>query len=416
MRCVAARGAEALGVPAAEIASRPLATVPADALVFVPIARMNRLKVRHLGVVDETGAIVGALSARDLLRLRAQGAVALGDEVLVAANAHELARAWARLPEVAAGLLAEGLSGREIAAVISHQLAALTERAAILAEQQLRTEGLGAPPCPYVLAVLGSAGRGESLLAMDQDNALIFADGGNANAHEQWFAALAGGVADVLHEVGVPYCKGGVMAMNPQWRGSVSAWRQRIETWLQRSKPEDLLAVDIFFDMRGVHGDVAIAERLWREAFDAAKGRAEFAKLLAASAGQVRPALTLLGGFRTDKGRIDLKMSGLFGLVTVARALAICHHVVERATPARLSGLKAALERGKEDFDALSAAQGVFLDLLVAQQIDDIGRGISPTNTVEIKPLSRQDRARLGRALKAVSHLDQMTRDLMFAT
>ena len=53
----------------------------------------------------------------------------------------------------------------------------LTQRAAVLAEQRMRKEGYGDAPCPYVLAVLGSAGRGESLLAMDQDNALICADG-----------------------------------------------------------------------------------------------------------------------------------------------------------------------------------------------------------------------------------------------
>jgi DNA polymerase-3 subunit epsilon/CBS domain-containing protein len=415
MRCVAARGADALSIPVSEIASRPLATVPADGLVFVAMARMNRLKVRHLGVVDETMKIVGALSARDLLRLRAEESVSLGDEIAVAADVHELGLAWARLPEVAAGLLSEGLLGREIAAVVSHQLAALTERATVLAEQRLRTEGRGAPPCPYVFTVLGSAGRGESLLAMDQDNALIFADGGDTDAHDLWFAALANNIADILHEVGVPYCKGGVMARNPQWRGSVSAWRQRIETWVRRSKPQDLLAVDIFFDMRGVYGDLALAQGVWHEAFDAAKGQAAFAKLLAASAGEMQPGLTLLGGFRTDKGRIDVKKSGLFGLVTVARALAICHHVVERSTPARLTGLKA-LGRSEEDLDALAAAQQVFLDLIVAQQLHDIGRGVPPSNAVEIKRLSRQDRTRLRGALKAVRHLDELTRDLLFDT
>ena len=179
-----------------------------------------------------------------------------------------------------AGLLGEGLSGIEIAALISHQLGVLTQRAAVLAEQRLRKEGHGEAPCPYVLAVLGSAGRGESLLAMDQDNALICADGAEPTDGDRWFAALGAHVADILHQVGVPYCKGGVMAKNPQWRGSVSAWRQRIGQWIERSKPADLLSVDIFFDMRGVHGDTGLADLLWREAFDVAKGKSAFAKLL----------------------------------------------------------------------------------------------------------------------------------------
>lgn len=414
MRAIGRGGADALRTSVGEIASRPLAVVAADAFAFVAMARMNRLGVRHLGVVDDIGHIVGALSARDLLRLRAEGSVALGDEITAADDVPQLGRAWARLPQVAAGLMAEGLSGLEIAALISHQLAALTERAAVLAEARMRADGRGDPPCPYALAVLGSAGRGESLLAMDQDNALIFADSDRDPEHDDWFAALASHAADILHEVGVPYCKGGVMARNPQWRGSVSAWRRRIGEWMRRSRPQDIMAVDIFFDMRGVHGDVALAELLWREAFDAARGQTDFAKLLVDSAGPPAPAFTLLGGLRTENGRIDLKRSGLFPLVSAARALAVCHHVVERATPARLAGIQALGIGGASDLDALATAQGVFLDLLVMQQIADMERGIPPSNTVEVKGLSPRDRDRLRGALKAVGSIDQLTRDLLF--
>jgi len=414
MRALARHGAAALQMTVGEFASRPLAVVAADAFAFVAMARMNRLRVRHLGVIDDARTIVGALSARDLLRLRAEDSIELGDEIAEAADVHALGQAWARLPHVARGLLAEGFSGLQIAALVSHQLAALTARAAALAEERMRADGRGEPPCRYALAVLGSAGRGESLLAMDQDNVLIFADSDQAVEHDRWFEALGAHAADILHEVGVPYCKGGVMAKNAQWRGSVSTWRRRIGEWVLRSTPEDILAVDIFFDMRGVHGDGALAEQLWREAFDAAKGQTAFAKLLVDSAGPGAPAFTFLGGFKSDSGRIDLKRTGLFGLVSAARALAICHHVVERSTPARLAGIKALGIGGAQDLDALGEAQGVFLDLMVAQQIADMERGIPPSNAVEVKRLPARDRDRLRVALKALGHLDQLTRDLLF--
>jgi DNA polymerase-3 subunit epsilon/CBS domain-containing protein len=418
MRALARGGADALGAPVGGIATRPLATVPAEAFAFLAMARMNRLHIRHLGVTDELGRVIGALSARDLLRLRAEASVELGDEIEQAADVHGLARAWARLPHVASGLMAEKLSGLEIAALISHQVQALTQRAVVLAEQRMREGGQGEPPCAYAFAVLGSAGRGESLLAMDQDNALIFADGiegGNAEASaDRWFAALAGHAADILHQVGVPYCKGGVMAKNPQWRGSVSGWRRRIGQWIDRSKPADLLSVDIFFDMRGVHGDVSLADQVWREAFEAAKGQIAFAKLLLESAGAAETGLTFLGGFRTEKGRIDLKKAGLFGLVTAARALAICHHVRERSTPSRLRGVQALGVGASRDLDALVEAQGVFLDLLLSQQVADIGQGIPPTNAVEVKRLSGHDRDRLRSTLKALRHLDEIARELLF--
>ena len=72
LRQLAERGPDALSHPVDSAMSKPLAVVDADAFAYVAIGRMNRLGVRHLGVVDSTGTVVGALSARDLLRLRAQ--------------------------------------------------------------------------------------------------------------------------------------------------------------------------------------------------------------------------------------------------------------------------------------------------------------------------------------------------------
>jgi CBS domain-containing protein len=414
LRAIAERSAAALDAPVEAIMSKPLATVPADAYVYRAIGRMSRLKIRHLGVVDAEDRIVGALSARDLLRLRAGEAVSLGDEIDQARDAPALGAAWAKLPQVVAALIAESIPAHDIAGVISRELGALTRQAAVIAAQRLREEGHGAPPCAYAVAVLGSAGRGESLLAMDQDNALVFADGRPDGAEDQWFARLGSHVADILHEVGVPYCKGGVMAKNPPWRGSLATWRERIAGWIARSSPGDLLSVDIFFDLRAVHGDGALAEAIWRFAFDAARGETSFAKLLAEAAGTVEPGLGLFGRFKTTHGRIDVKMAGLFGIVTTARVLAIRHHVVERSTPARIAGVKALDLGAASDLDALIDAQDVFLDLLLGQQIADIASGIPPSNAVAVNRLSLGDRTRLRAALEAVAHLDELTRELLF--
>jgi CBS domain-containing protein len=403
-----------LDFPVERYMSKPLATVPADAFIYRAIGRMSRLGIRHLAVVDERDHIVGALSARDLLRLRASEAVSLGDEISKADDVHKLAAAWAGMPRVAKALVQEGLSGRDIAAVISRELGALTRQAAVLAERRMREAGKGDPPCRYAVAVLGSAGRGESLLAMDQDNALVFADGELGSREDRWFGEFGAHLADILHEVGVPYCRGGVMASNPQWRGSVATWQERINDWVQRSDPADLLSVDIFFDLRGVSGDLGLANRLRADAFDIAKGQAAFAKLLVESAGATEPGLNFLRGFRTVSGRINLKKTGLFGIVTAARALAICHHVVERSTPERLAGIKVLGIGSAHDLEALIEAQGVFLDLLVAQQIKDIEQGVPASNAVVIKELSSHDRARLRSSLETARHVDDIAHDLLF--
>ena len=278
----------------------------------------------------------------------------------------------------------------------------------------MRADGNGDPPCPYAVAVLGSAGRGESLLAMDQDNALFFTQGEPDGCEDRWFGALGAEINDILNEAGVSYCKGGVMARNPLWRGSVATWHARIGDWIRRSNPNDLLSVDIFFDLRGVHGDASLANRLQEDAFDAADGQRAFAKLLTESSGSIEPGLTFIGRFRTTDGRIDLKRTGLFGIVATARTLAICHHVVERSTPSRLAGIKALGLGGGHDLDALVEAQGVFLDLLLDQQIKDMEHGVPASNAVAIKRLSHRDRDRLRSALRSVAQLDHMTQDLLF--
>jgi DNA polymerase-3 subunit epsilon/CBS domain-containing protein len=88
--------------------------------------------------------------------------------------------------------------------------------------------------------------------------------------------------------------------------------------------------------------------------------------------------------------------------------------VVERSTPARLDGIKTLGIAAESDLEALVEAQGTFLALLVAQQVEDIGRGVPPSNAVAVGRLSSRDSARLRSALDAVRHLDQLTRDLLF--
>jgi CBS domain-containing protein len=309
--------------------------------------------------------------------------------------------------------LAEDVSARDIAEIISYELGGLTRKATLIAEERLRKAN-GGPPCAYCVAVLGSAGRGESLLSVDQDNAIVFAEGEPGGTYDVWFEKLGTHIAEILHEIGVPYCAGGVMAKNARWRGSPATWHRRIEEWMRVSRPEDLLAVDIFFDLRPVQGDGRLCTTLWRQAYDVARGRSDFAKLLAEAAGHIESSLGLFRQFKTKEGRIDLKKAGLFGIVSTARTLAICHHVVERSTLARLAGIKALGIGAETDLDALADAQETFIELILAQQIDDVDHGIPPSNAITVKWLSSNSRSRLRNALEAVQHLEDLQRDLLF--
>ena len=414
LRAICKETPAVLREPSRVFASYPLASVHADAFVYRAIGRMDRLKVRHLGVVDEAGYVAGALTARDLLRLRARDAVNLGDQIDEAADVHELGQAWSTLPAVARGLLDEGIDARTVAGIVSRELGALTRRAAQIAERTMRERGKGDPPVPYALLVLGSAGRGESLLAMDQDNAIVFASGEPDGPEDRWFAELGVHIADILHQVGVPYCTGGVMAKHAAWRGSAATWRDRVQHWIGRSNPEDLLAVDIFFDFRAVHGDGRLATELWRDAYALAKGEASFAKLLAESGGHFVPPIGWFG-IKTEAGRADLKRGGLFVIVSTARVLAIYHGISEHSTKARLEGVRALGLGSESDLTAMIETQRIVLDAILDQQLADIAAGRPPSNKVEIKRLSRDTQAKLTDALGSIKHANEMLRDLLVA-
>lgn len=414
MRHLASNGADALKVDSGEIATRPLVSIREQAFAYRAIGRMARRKIRHLAVRSDDNDLVGVISARDLLKLRASAAINLNDRIEDAATASDLAAAWSQLPGVATSLLGEGIEAATIAEIVSEELRAVTRRAAVLAESAMAAEGLGAPPCPYTVIVLGSGGRGESLLAADQDNAIVFAEGEPGGENDRWFAALGEHMAPVLHEAGIPLCKGGVMAKNPQWRGSLATWKARAADWVRRSRPEDLLNVDIFFDLYPVHGDYALASDLLSAAFAAAGGQVPFAKALGELAARPLNAFTMLGGLRTEHGRIDLKMHGLFPVVAFARALAIRHGVQARSTRERLAGLRALEIGGDADFARIATAHGKVIKFMLSQQSRDMLAGVPVSNKVEIAALTTDEQAELKSALRVIQLVPDLVRDLMF--
>lgn len=411
LRAIDARGTAALSLTLPQVMSLPLQSVPEDEFLYRAIGRLQRLGFRHLGVVDAQGELVGALTLRNLLRQRASAALIVGDEIDNATSVADLADAFGRLVPMSRSLLAEDVDSRRVAAVISAEICAMTAAAARFAEQRMAEAGHGAPPVSYCLMVLGSAGRGESLLAADQDNAIVYAEGEAGGAQDRWFEAMARHMADILDEAGVAYCKGGVMAKNAQWRHSVAGWERVVDGWIGRQSPQDLLNVDIFFDGLPVHGDMALGEAIWTFAHERARQAPDFIKMLSLAAIDWQPPLTLFGNIRTDdRGRVDLKRGGLMPITIAGRTLAIQYGVMERATPERLHGVAAKGIGSAEEIAGIVEAHGRILGAILSQQLDDATHGVPLSNSVELRRLGKAQVAALrqavGRAANAVSLLD----------
>ena len=411
LTAVAADGASALGRPVESLLSRPVVTVTAEDFLHTAIARMQSQRIRHLGVVERgSGRVIGILVARALLRQRADSALALGDDIALAAGAPALAAAYHRLPVVARGLLSEGMTPAEIADVVSDGLRDISARAAGLAEQAMRTEGLGEAPAPWALLVLGSAGRGESLLAADQDNALVHA---GPESDDAWYADLGRRAADIMNSAGLVYCGGGVMAANKPCRHSLAGWREEIDRWVTQREPVGLLNADIFYDFRDVYGDAALAAELRTHALAAARSPAFLMRL--AHMLEVRsPALSpVFGHFRAQAGRVDLKRGGLRSLVAAARILALKIGSPALSTEGRLIAVTQAGLLQSDDLALFRDAYERLLGLILEQQLRDIEAGRAPGTAIEIRRLPRIERERLKGALTAIGRIDLVVRDVL---
>lgn len=406
VNAVAHRGKAAVDLEVFDVMTKPVQTVDAQDFVHVAIGRMSRLGIRHLVAVDEMKRAVGMVTGRALLQLRSRETTLLADGVATAKNAFDLYRIKLALPELARHLKAEGLDVLQIAQLIAATMKGIIARASELVLQSLREDGKGAPPAPFCLLVLGSVGRGETLLGGDQDTALIW-DG--AEDLDPWFADYGARVSQLLADAGIPLCQGKVMASEPAWRRTLDGWKREITRWVDNAKPESLLNVDIFFDFVPAHGDAGLAQNLKEHAVATASSSPFFLRMLANEVERAEPPIGVLGGFDTEEdGRVAVKLHGLLSLVNAARVMALKARIPDASTAKRLD-----LLADKEiivDTDAQETKEhhALFLSVLLDQQLFDVSEGRPASSKIDPKRLKRPVQARLKAGFKHVRLLKMM--------
>ncbi|XDZ65681.1 DUF294 nucleotidyltransferase-like domain-containing protein [Alphaproteobacteria bacterium LSUCC0684] len=406
----------ARAIPIGQVMSSPVITVREDDFMHVALGRISRLDIRHLGVVGASGELVGWISTRELIRQRVTGAMVIGDQIATARDSAEIAAALKALPMLASSLLSDGVEGHLIAAVISSQYRAALAQAAQLAEARMETP----PPRPYAVLVLGSAGRGESLLAADQDHAIIYDDGIEGDgampddaAVQAWYETLGGHISDFLDEAGIPYCQGGVMSRHAKWCRSISGWRSALSDWVKLARPEDLLSVDIFFDFEPVYGQVELASLLRLAMEGRATRRPDFLKRLAGSAANAQAGTTLFGGLKTEAGRYDIKKYLLLPLIETLRVLSISRGISERSSAQRAEALYRT-NTVPPEVPLLAEDIHFALKLVLRQQISDISAGLPPGTRIEITALSPAETKLLKSIRGRVNRLEPMLQDCLF--
>ena len=376
--------------PVLEVSTAPLRTVASNTPVYEAWRILLETGVHHLPVTRE-GAIVGVVSATDLLKHTAAGPVAVMKRVERLRGRDALPGYGATLAEMGSALFAGGLEPVVIGGLVARLNDTLVTRILRWAEADL-----GPPPSRYAWLAFGSEGRMEQTLLTDQDNALVWeTDSPEARAYFPKLAELA--IRD-LQAAGFPACAGGYMAT--RWNGALEDWRARFHGWLDHPTPQALLEASIFFDFRPVYGGLDVGAL--HAIADQARSARTFLSAMAKSALTFRPPGGLMLRLRGEASSFDVKLKGISAIVFLARVYGLEAGARTSNTLGRLAAAYHAGLIGKDSCDTLSEAYGFLLRLRLREQLRMIAEGKPPVNVISIRDLSSIERSRLREAFRAI--------------
>jgi CBS domain-containing protein len=387
---------------------RPVpAVVGPEELASEAAYAMARHGCEEVLVVDG-GKLVGTVSERQLFELQRVALGALAGTVRRAGDVAVLARAAQDVQLLAYNLMAQGVAAGQLTRLVSTLNDRITERVVELEVSRAKLDGID-----FCWLAFGSEGRMEQTLWTDQDNGIVFDPAGGDPAEiREALLPVAARINDALAACGFPRCKGNVMASNPECCSSVEDWGGKFERWMQTPGPEELLKASIYFDLRPLWGNRALARALSQLLVDAAPRRSRFLTLLTQNALQRAAPIGffrdfVVDGEGDDAGTLDLKLRGIALFVDAARVLALGNGVAAPATERRLREAGDRLQLPAAEVEGWVEAFHFVQVLRLRHQHERVRSGRTPGNRLDPHRLNPLDRRFLLEALRQATRLQK---------
>lgn len=386
------------------IMSLPLIRVDATDYAFEAVLKMIKYNIHHVLVVRD-GVLRGVITNHDLMLLQGTSPLSFAKDIENQHTLDGLAPLANKLNKIIGLLLKEGAKASNITKIISELNDRLVKKILEIAEKKF-----GAPPVPYCWIAYGSEGRKEQTFKTDQDNAIIYADPKTPAQEEtarKYFAEFAVYVRDGLINSGFPPCEANYMASNPQWCQPISTWKKYFLSWIQHPNPEALLRSVIFFDFRGLFGNLSLAGELREYLIRNLKDQNLFFARIASLILKNRPPLGFFRSFTVNKegehkDQLNLKLSGIGPLVDLVRLFALESGIHETSSMERLHAMwdthPIAIELGGEIEQAFE-----FINLLrIHHQLDQMERNVPLDNFINPSKLSNLEKKSLKESFQLI--------------
>jgi signal-transduction protein with cAMP-binding, CBS, and nucleotidyltransferase domain len=381
-----------------EIMTAPIARLSEKAPIYEGLLHMKRERISHVALPGKDGKIALVVGYEEILRMQQNLLGFMIHEIENAEEVNQLARIYQRLPVLIQALIESGSNTFNLTGIITSVGDAIHKRLI-----QIALEDLGPAPRNFAFMVMGSQARGEQTLATDQDNAIVIDDepGELSKEDEVYFLELGKKINQDLNTVGYKLCPGEMMAGNPQWNQDLKTWKSYFSEWIRDSQPEDLLDLAIFFDLRGIYGDMSLIDRLRDHLNQTTEGNSIFFFHLAQPILKMKALHSLPGNLNAASHastELDIKMAQL-PVISFIRLYAVREQLAANSSMDRIDILykrnaidASTMEELRESFDFLTY-------LRIKSQANSISRHEAPTNTIRLGQLSHME----GLTLKKIS-------------
>lgn len=396
--------------PVEQIMSYPVISISDGSLVYEAFLTMIEKDVRHLMLINHLGEIIGVMTEKDLITAQANSTYLLIKTVKAAKNITQLENIHARLIRMLLNPIQNGSSTEYITKLITAFSDAIIDKVISFALDEL-----GPPPCKFCFMIMGSEGREEQTFISDQDNALVYEDIDNPEEQEkaaQYFLQLSEKICNQLNIAGYKLCIGENMAKNPKWCQPLSVWKDYFTRWIRAAKPKDLLYSSIFFDFRGVWGELALADELKTYLLQSIEGWPGFLRNLTENAIYFRPPISLFRRFVVEKegeheGSFDIKIA-ILPIIDFARVYSLQHGIRDTNTLRRFFRLHKKRVLDDEEYRDLVQTYGYLMRLRFLRQITVIiDEEKEPDNFINPTDLSYLDQAMLKKIFRRIKKFQE---------
>lgn len=331
-------------------------------------------------VVMERDKPVGVISQTDILETLVSHQRSVIAQIAEVGSFAELRSFQDQLGRIAQELSQNNRSAAHAVRALSEIHLAIQRRCVELVLAELMDQGRGPAPMAYALIIMGSGGRKEMMIQTDQDNGIILAEEPADEAARQWFIDFCERVNRRLDEVGYEWCKGDIMARNPDFHKSLGQWREHLSRITEIPSEKSARWSTIFFDFETLYGDDGLCVALRGHLLALLRTRPRLLRLMVEDDATGAPALGLFNRLITAsdkdrKGKIDLKRNGTRILADAARIYALSEGIEATNSGDRLRALMRQGRLESTFVESLLAAYDELLDLTLHHQIRQLEVG-----------------------------------------